>query len=206
VIFSEEDRSSIFSIHPVPIQKTVTSLQRWLEQDNDNRVLRRYLKAHWGADDAAGIPGASRGVGWLFGTNDPVKIGKIEGYWQSFAGVWALQVAHAQGLGNVSDLQQAALPAFIGFVIALLLAHYITGVVVSEHEQARRWDPWLSFKATGTALIGFVGWPLMALGVVVGGPVGLVMILAGFAAGPVLHGWANQANPFIAAKAFLASA
>jgi len=151
-------------------------------------------------------PGASRAAGWLFGTNDPVKIGKIEGYWQSFAGVWALQVAHAQGLGNVSDLLQAALPAFIGFVIALLLAHYITGVVVSEHEQARRWDPWLSFKATGTALIGFVGWPLMALGVVVGGPVGLVMILAGFAAGPVLHGWVNQSQPLIAYKEFLAAA
>ena len=130
--------------------------------------LRRQLPTQWpywkdsdekSEEFAPGIdaPGAARAVGWLFNTDNPVKIGKIEGFWQSMAGLWALQYGHVPG-------------AFLGVVLALLLAHYISGVVVSEHEQAKRWNPMLSLKATGTAMVGFLGWPLMALGLVIVAP------------------------------------
>ena len=192
-----EDDGTLAQVSVLPVVSAYTPDARIPEDQPDIRrqFFDDYVEAIKQADSQNPAPGASRAVGWLFGTNNPVKIGKIEGFWQSFAGLWALQRAYLQGVTNVSDLLHAALPVFLGVVLALLLAHYISGVVVSEHEQARRWNPMLSLKATGTAMIGFLGWPLMALGLAVGGPVGLIMILAGFSAGPIMHGIANQ-QPF----------
>jgi SAM-dependent methyltransferase len=138
------------------------------------------------------IPGAA-GFWTSFGLRDTRWIGLIEGILTGLYGWHVLADAMPpNGFSPVwSAIAMAGLLPFAKAIGVIFFAHYLTGVIIPGKDKPVRLDFGRSLKATGIALSGFVGLPLIGFGLGMSGGGAYAFIGIGVLTGGVVHGALN---------------